>query len=187
MKTSTQPPDQFPLSMRILHWLMAGMVLTMLFIGVAMVTSFSNYHRLVAIHRPLGIAIGLLVIVRLANRLRSRLPVFPPTMSKWEQRAATTGEVLLYILMLALPIVGWAMLSAGSYPIVLFGPVHLPSILKANPILYATLRKTHTLLAYALFLVFLAHLTAVLFHTLILRDRLLERMTFRRGINHARR
>jgi cytochrome b561 len=38
------------------------------------------------------------------------------------------------------------------------------------------LRKTHTLLAYLLFLTFLAHFGAVLFHTLILRDRLLNRM-----------
>lgn len=185
MRNPTQPPDQFPLSMRILHWLMAGMVLSMLFIGAAMVVSFSNYHRLLAIHRPLGIAIGVLVIVRLANRLRSRLPPLPPTMSKWEKRAATTGEVLLYILMLALPIVGWAMLSAGNYPIVLFGPVHLPPILKANPILYAALRKAHTILAYGLFVVFLGHMSAVLLHTLILRDRLLERMTFKTETNHA--
>ena len=42
--------------------------------------------------------------------------------------------------------------------------------------LYAVLRKAHTLLAYLLFLTFLAHLSAVLFHTLIIRDRLLDRM-----------
>ena len=68
------------------------------------------------------------------------------------------------------------MLSAGNYPIVMFGPVHLPPILPANPMLYAVLRKTHTILAYLLFLTFLAHLTAVLFHTLVIRDGLLNRM-----------
>jgi cytochrome b561 len=78
--------------------------------------------------------------------------------------------------MFALPLVGWSMLSAGSYPIVMFGSLHLPPILPANPALYAVLRKLHTLLAYLLFLTFLAHLCAVLFHTLILRDRLLKRM-----------
>jgi cytochrome b561 len=78
--------------------------------------------------------------------------------------------------MFALPLVGWGMLSAGHYPIVMFGPVHLPAILPANPTLYAVLRKTHTILAYLLFGTFLAHLSAVLFHTLIIRDRLLNRM-----------
>jgi len=72
--------------------------------------------------------------------------------------------------MLALPLVGWGMLSAGHYPIVMFGPLHLPPILPANPTVYAVLRKTHTILAYLLFVTFLAHLSAVLFHTLIVRD-----------------
>ena len=78
--------------------------------------------------------------------------------------------------MIALPLVGWGMLSAGHYPIVMYGPLHLPPILPANPALYAVLRQAHTLLAYLLFMTFLAHLGAVLFHTLILRDRLLKRM-----------
>src|SRR5271170_624389 len=104
------------------------------------------------------------------------LPPFPPTMSEQERFIASTSERLLYTLMFALPLVGWGMLSAGHYPIVMFGPVHLPAILPANPTLYAVLRTTHTLLAYLLFLTFLAHLSAVLFHTLIIRDRLLDRM-----------
>jgi cytochrome b561 len=78
--------------------------------------------------------------------------------------------------MIALPLVGWGMLSAGHYPIVMFGPVDLPSILPPNPMLYAFLHKSHTVQAYLLFLTFLAHLGAVLFHTLIVRDRILDRM-----------
>jgi len=46
---------QFALQSRILHWLMAVMLLAMLFIGVTMVASLGDYHVLVAIHRPLGI------------------------------------------------------------------------------------------------------------------------------------
>ena len=84
--------------------------------------------------------------------------------------------LLLSALMFALPLVGWGMLSAGHYPIVMFGPLHLPPILPANPMLYSLLRATHTILAYLLFLTFLAHISAVLFHTLIVRDRLLDRM-----------
>ena len=169
-------PTQFALLSRILHWLMAAMLLAMLFIGVAMVSSLGNYHKLVAIHRPLGIMILILAVIRLVNRRFTTLPPFPPTMSPLERRVATASERLLYTLMLALPLVGWGMLSAGHYPIVLCGPLHLPAILPANPTLYAVLRKTHTVLAYLLFVTFLSHLGAVLFHTLIVRDRLLNRM-----------
>ena len=147
---------QFALQSRILHWLMAAMLLTMLFIGVAMVSSLGNYHKLVALHRPLGITIFMLAIIRIINRKFSTLPPFPPTMSRLERTAATASERMLYALMFVLPIVGWGMLSAGHYPIVMFGPVHLPSILPANPALYAFLRKTHTILAYLLFFTFLA-------------------------------
>src|SRR5580658_784425 len=169
-------PTQFALLSRILHWLMAAMLLAMLFIGVAMVASLGNYHRLVAIHRPLGIMILILAVIRLVNRMCTTLPPFPPTMSPLERRIASASEKLLYTLMLALPLVGWGMLSAGHYPIVMFGPVHLPPIMPANPTLYAVLRKTHTIFAYLLFLTFLAHLTAVLFHTIVIRDGLLNRM-----------
>jgi cytochrome b561 len=169
-------PYQFAFLSRLLHWLMAAMLLAMLFIGVAMVSSLGDYHKLVAIHRPLGIMILLLVIIRVINRMFTTLPPFPPTMSPLERRIATASEKLLYNLMFALPLVGWGMLSAGHYPIVMFGPVHLPPILPANPTLYAILRKTHTILAYLLFVTFLAHLAAVLFHTLIIRDGLLNRM-----------
>lgn len=169
-------PTQFALLSRILHWLMAAMLLTMIFIGVTMVASLGNYHRLVAIHRPLGIMILILAVIRLINRLFTTLPPFPPTMSAQERWVATASEGLLYALMFALPLVGWGMLSAGHSPIVMAGPLHLPPILPANPMLYALLRKTHTILAYLLFVTFLAHLSAVLFHTLIIRDGLLHRM-----------
>jgi len=78
--------------------------------------------------------------------------------------------------MVALPLVGWGMLSAARYPIVLFGSVHLPFILPHNAMLYAVLRKAHTILAYLFFLTFMAHVSAILFHTLIVRDGMLKRM-----------
>jgi cytochrome b561 len=173
---STQNPAQFALQSRILHWLMAAMLVAMLFIGISMVASLSAYSRLLAIHRPLGILILIFAIVRLTNRMLTTLPPFPPTMSPQERRIASASEKLLYGLMILLPLVGWGMLSAGHYPIVLIGRMHLPAILPADPTLFFILRKTHTVLAFLLFLTFLAHLSAVLFHTLILRDRLLDRM-----------
>ena len=169
-------PNQFALQSRILHWLMAAMLLAMLFIGVSMVASLGDYHCLVAIHRPLGIMILILAVVRVINRKFTTLPPFPPTMSQRERIIASATERLLYTLMFALPLVGWGMLSAGHYPITMFGPVHLPPILPANPALYAILRKTHTVLAYLLFATFLFHLSTVLFHTQIIRDRLMYRM-----------
>jgi len=167
---------RFPAVSRVLHWTMAVMVLIMLCIGVAMVVSLGDYHALVSIHRPLGIAILILVVVRFVNRLINPPPPLPATMSRAERLAATASELAMYGLMLVLPLVGWGMLSAARYPIVLHGSVHLPFILPHNAVLYAVLRKVHTILAYLFFLTFMAHVGAILFHTLIVRDGMLRRM-----------
>jgi len=175
MPTPT-PRAQFPLLSRLLHWAMAAMILSMLGIGVAMVASLADYHVLVSIHRPLGIAILILAAVRFVNRQLNPPPPFPATMSSLERRLASASERAMYGLMFLLPLVGWAMLSAARYPIVLYGSLHLPFILPHSPVLYAALRRAHTVLAYLFFITFLAHLGAILFHTLIVRDGMLKRM-----------
>jgi cytochrome b561 len=167
---------QFPAFSRLLHWTMAAMILTMLCIGVAMVVSLGDYHVLLAIHRPLGIAVLILAVVRLVNRLINPPPPFPATMSQLERRVATASELAMYGLMLVLPLIGWGMLSAARYPIVLYGSVHLPFVLPHSAVLYAGLRKVHTILAYCFFAMFMAHVGAILFHALIVRDGMLKRM-----------
>src|ERR1700740_3271460 len=91
--------SQFTALARLLHWTMAAMVLTMLCIGVAMVASLADYHVLVSIHRPLGIAILALVVVRFVNRLLNPAPPFPATMSRAERLVAKASEYILYGLM----------------------------------------------------------------------------------------
>jgi cytochrome b561 len=148
---------------RLLHWVMAVAILAMLFIGIGMVASVSErYEVLVAVHRPLGIAILILVVIRLANRLLNPAPALPATMPSVMRLAATASHILLYALMFVLPLVGWGMLSAARYPIVLAGGLQLPPILPHDIALYAWLRPLHTDLAYLLFATFLAHLGAAL-------------------------
>lgn len=161
---------RFNLPARLLHWSMAVLILAMLLIGVAMVTSLADYHVLVALHRPLGFLILLLAILRLANRWRHSPPPLPSDLSVWQRRAAHASHIGLYGLMLAMPLVGWAMLSAARYPAPLVGPVVLPPIVPQSPMLYAWLRELHTVLAYALFGIILVHLGAALLHALIRQD-----------------
>ncbi len=174
-------PARFALSSRILHWLMAPMVIAQLLMGVTMVASLSYYPLLLAIHRPLGLLILAFAVVRLANRLVRRLPPFPATMGRAERRIATWSEYLLYALLIAQPLTGWAALSAARIPITLAGPVRLPGIAPHDIDVYAVLRECHGACALVLFATFTAHLCAVLFHTLVLRDRLIDRMALWRA------
>jgi cytochrome b561 len=167
---------RFPFLSRVLHWLMALLVLAMLFIGIAMVASVSDYAQLVAIHKPIGAAILVLAAIRLINRLVNPPPPLPDWMPPWQRFVAHASHGVLYALMFALPLVGWAMLSAADYPIELVGGWHLPAILAPDAKLYATLRNLHSALAYTLFAVVLLHLGAALMHALVYRDGVFQSM-----------
>jgi cytochrome b561 len=169
--------QRFAASSRVLHWLMAVLIIAMLFIGVGMVSTVSaRYALLVSIHKPLGIAILALVVIRLVNRLFNRPPPLPESLPAIQRLAAHASHWALYALMFAMPLIGWGMLSAGGYPIILYGPLQLPPILAQSAPVYALLRQVHTVLAYLLFATVLVHLAAALFHGLIRRDGVLESM-----------
>jgi len=168
---------RFPAASRLLHWLMALMVVATLFIGVGMAASLSpRYELLVSIHRPLGMAIFVLCVARIVNRFIKPPPELPDTVPSLQRFAAKASHVVLYALMFIMPLVGWGMLSAARYPIVLYGPLRLPPILPHDLTLYVWLRDLHTDLAYLFFATFLAHFGAALFHGLIRRDGVLESM-----------
>jgi cytochrome b561 len=162
---------------RLLHWLMAVLLLAMLFIGAGMVASVSERHEwLLHLHKPLGIALLALVVIRLLVRFSTRQPPLPADLPAVQVLAAKASHWLLYALMLAMPLLGWAMISAAGDPVMLSSSLQLPAIVPANAQLFAFLRKAHGYLAYLLFLTVLVHLAAALFHGLIRRDGVLQSM-----------
>ncbi|MFM0242242.1 cytochrome b [Paraburkholderia phytofirmans] len=162
---------------RLLHWTMAPLIIAMLFIGVGMVATVSRAHdTLIAIHRPLGIALLLLVVLRMGVRITRGSPPLPDDMPTAQRFAAKASHLVLYVLMAAMPLIGWGMLSAAGYPVTLYGPLHLPPIAPHNVELFALLRALHTWFAFALFATVLLHLAAALFHGLIRRDGVFSSM-----------
>ena len=169
--------DCFSGTQRVLHWLMAIMVLAMLFIGVSMVSTLQpRFLTLISIHKPLGIAILALAVLRLGVRLRLGAPALPSDLPRTQALAAKLSHFVLYALLLAMPLVGWGMLSAGGYPVVLYGSLHLPAIMPHDDQLHATLLTTHMVLAYMFFATILLHVAAALFHALIRRDGVFRAM-----------
>jgi cytochrome b561 len=106
---------------RVLHWLTAALVFTMLMIGFVMVNSLEDYASLVMIHKSLGVVILAVVLVRIANRLTHRAPALPSTVGSIERCLVVASELSLYALLVAQPLVGWAMVSASGRPVVVFG------------------------------------------------------------------
>lgn len=169
--------QRFTLLQQLLHGLMAVCILAMLFIGVGMVsTIMPKYLTLVSIHKPLGIAILVLALLRLVVRLRDGAPSLPANLPVPMKLAAELSHYALYALMIGMPLIGWAMISAAAYPVVLFGGVHLPAILPQSDSLHALLWDAHFYLAFAFFALILLHIAAALFHALVRRDGVFEAM-----------
>jgi cytochrome b561 len=168
---------RFTPTQRFLHWLMAAGITAMLFIGVGMVSTVQpKYLTLVAIHKPLGIAILVLAMIRLAVRLRAGAPPLPADLPVPMKLGAHLSHYALYALMIAMPLLGWGMLSAAAYPVVLFGPVRLPRILPQSDSLHTLLWNAHYVLAFVFFATILLHVAAALYHALIRRDGVFEAM-----------
>jgi cytochrome b561 len=162
---------------RLLHWVMAVCILAMLFIGVGMVSSVEpKYLILVSIHKPLGIAILVLALIRLAVRVRYGAPPLPPDLPGPMKLGAKLSHYAFYLLMIGMPLLGWGMLSAAAYPVVLFGGVHLPVILPHSDALHTLLWNAHFYLAFAFFALILLHVAAALFHALVRRDGVFDAM-----------
>lgn len=167
---------RFTPAQRAIHWLMALCILAMLFIGVGMVATVTPlYLTLVAIHKPLGIAVLVLALLRLVLRLKYGAPPLPASMPPAMQLAARLSHVVFYALMLALPLIGWAMLSAADYPVIVAGQV-LPRIVPVDPGLHSMLWNAHRFLALLFFALILLHLAAALMHALVRKDGVFEAM-----------
>ena len=162
---------------RALHWLMAACILTMFFIGVGMVSTIATkYLPLIAIHKTLGVIILVLALIRLGVRLRYGAPPLPADLPEPMKLAAHLSHYVLYGLMIAMPILGWAMLCAANYPVVLFGGIHLPAITPPSAGLHTWLWDAHFYLAFVFFAVVLLHLAAALFHALVRHDGVFQTM-----------
>jgi cytochrome b561 len=168
---------RFTALQRLLHWLMAICILAMFFIGVGMLsTVMPKFLRLVTIHKSLGIAILVLALIRLVVRLRYGAPALPADLPEPMKLAAHLSHYALYASMIAMPLLGWGMLSAAAYPVVVFGGVYLPAILPQSDSLHTWLWGAHFYLAFAFFGLVLMHVAAALFHALVRRDGVFETM-----------
>ena len=172
---------QFALSLRVIHWVMAVLVLAMLFIGAGMVSTVTEWHlTLYGWHKPIGILILVLVLVRIAVRLSTGAPELPADLKPPVKLFAKLSHLALYASMLAMPLIGWGMLSAAGTPVSLGAGFVLPPILPVSAEWFAFLRPLHRLVAYAFFLLILGHLTAGLYHGFVRRDGVLKSISLKR-------
>ena len=171
-----------------LHWLIALAVIGLLLVGNVM----ADLERtdplrplLYGLHKSFGLCVLLATLVRLAWRLTHRPPPLPAGMPGWEIKFISASHGLFYALLLAVPLLGWAMSSSGEHPapILLFGTIPWP-LMPVLPELAPESRKpvhelledAHGAVAYVMAGLLVLHIAGALRHRLLLKDGLAERM-----------
>jgi cytochrome b561 len=165
----------------LLHWGMAGLLLVLIALGLYMVrlpdVGFDREKiTLILVHKGLGMAALAVVAVRALWRMANALPRFVQGLPKWQQVTAIFVHLWLYALMIALPLTGWLMSSAGGYPTPIFDWFNVPDLIGLDEHLFRALIDLHRWLAYAFAFVIVLHTAAALRHHFVLRDDTLRKM-----------
>jgi cytochrome b561 len=161
-----------------LHWLMLALLIAV-YTCILLTDNFpkgSDTRTLLKTwHFMLGLTVFVLVWVRLIARLISPTPLIEPPIARWQDMTAKAVQALLYLLMIAMPLLGWLTLSAEGQPISFYG-WQLPSLMAENKDLAATINEIHEAGATVIYFLVGIHAVAALYHHYLVRDNTLRRM-----------
>jgi cytochrome b561 len=166
-----------------LHWLVFALLAGQFAIAWTMpgIHGDTKPEGLIDLHLSVGVLIMLVVIARTAWRLTHPVPLISDGTPEWQQRTAAATHVLLYALLVALPVLGWANASSRGFDVSLFGLVTLPALLAKGSAFGHLCGDIHTVASYVLLGVVGLHVAAALYHRIVLRDDVLSRILPRRG------
>lgn len=180
-------PTSYNSVAKFLHWTIALAVLSMIALGYVMndlPRTDPSKFTLFQIHKSIGITILLLSLFRLYWRLSHPVPPLPATMPRWEKILANMNFYLFYVLMIGVPLLGWAVVSASplNLPTILYGFIpwpHLPILptMDNKKEIAETLGDIHGTLAYAILGLLALHVGGALKHHFVEHDNVLTGMT----------
>ena len=170
--------DHYPATSKLLHWLIAACVLTTAPVAIAMgrVAEGPTQNSLYNLHKSLGVLILILMILRLINRLVVGAPIADPKIELWQKTISAIVHSSIYVLLLAMPIAGYIANSAFGASTPFFGLFELPPIVGKNEALSTQIFTIHRFAGWLLIALVLMHVGAVIFHTFIRRDNVINRM-----------
>lgn len=156
------------------HWTIAVLVIANLAIGLL---HESLLRGTMGAHKAIGLTVLLLTAARVAWRVAHRPPPLPAHTPAWERGAAHATHWTLYLLMIAMPVTGWLMVSGAAErrPLTWFGLFDLP-YLPVGKEAGAAGANAHGVLGWLMLGLVVLHVAAALRHRLVLRDQVLARM-----------
>lgn len=162
-------PAKYPLAMRVLHWLMAVLILGMISVGWFMTPYEESREPLVSRlyywHKSFGVLIFILVSVRLTIRFRSIIPALPEGLPQIDRTMAHLAHKVLYALMFLMPILGYVLSSSYvDSSGVHFFVVDLPELIPDNDTIFKISDFLHMFLGYTLLALIMVHIGGALKH-----------------------
>lgn len=171
----------YPKVSRTLHWLMAALIVIMLALGWFMMSIEDDPDSQIYFqtHRTLGMAVFLLVVVRLLYRWAHPPERLPISLAHWQILAAKLSHGLLYFCMFAMPITGLigTLLSKDDSAFLGF---KLPRLIAANHDLAESFFSIHGVIAWIFVGLISVHALAAFKHLLVEKDRVFQRMWFQK-------
>jgi cytochrome b561 len=163
---------------KFLHWAIVILIITQYVIIEAAdeLPDGLEKLRMVTNHKSFGMLVLLLALARIGWKLANRGLPQPVPMPKPQRIAAAAGHGLLYLLILAMPLSGWAMSSSANYPVTFFGLFQFPALVGESHDLHEALEEVHEVLFNAILVVAVLHALAAVYHHAWMKDDTLRRM-----------
>lgn len=166
METSSH---KYPLSLRIIHWLMAVLVIALIIIGLTL-DEFPRgtplRSQMMGLHKSLGVTVLALALLRVALRLRSSIPPLPEVIPALERRFAHLGHMALYGFMLAIPLSGLILSNSFGFAVSWFGLFDVPLLVGVDKDRGHMAGEVHEFLAYTMIGLIALHVAGAAKHLL---------------------
>ncbi len=181
-----QALDRYTYPHRLLHWLVAGVVLLSLASGLTL--GFLGYDGTVDLigktltnvlyggHKTLGVLMLLLMTLRVISRMASVVPDHTPPLNTFERVVSTSVHHLLYLALIVMPLIGWAATASGGFPVE-FVVWQLPGFIGKDEQLSELLFMLHEWLGWIILALVVLHVSGAIFHWKIKRDNVMKRMS----------
>ena len=162
---------------KLLHWSIVALLAVQYAVGWIMphISARTVNESWVSWHLSIGVAILFVMAFRFAWRIFrpvALLPAGPP----WQNRVAHGTHVILYLLVIINPVLGWAAASYRGWSVSLLGIIPLPALAAKGTPWAHTAGDVHIFLIYVLLGVMALHVAGAFYHHVVMRDRVLLRM-----------
>lgn len=171
--------EEYGRAARSFHWLTVVIVFLMIPAGVIMVREGIPrplQNTLFLFHKNTGVVLFFIVLARLIYRWRHPAPPLPDTIPHLQRRIAAINHAAIYVLLLAMPVLGYVRVRAGRFPIEGLDAIGVPGLVPQSKALENAAINLHYAGALVLIFLIAVHVGAALYHGVILRDGVFQRM-----------